>query len=315
MVTILADSLVPIFVGLLLGYIAGLRKMVDNKNVKSLITFLMTYTLPCSLFVAIAMTPRQALLRQTRGAIALAIVYVVVFVATYYASRKLVRDTAGGSAVLALTIGFPNAAAVGIPLLTAVYGPQATVTVAVAIAIGAITVTPITLAILENGTSAGKSPSQRTSVWVSLWGALKKPVFWAPMLGVLIAATGVHMPPYLDKSLIIVGGATEGTALFVTGLIASAQRFRMDWSVGWAVVGKNLIQPALCLGVAPLLSTPLEEAKYAVLLSAVPAGFFGVLFGEGFGTESERASSSLIASTVLCIFTLTGWILVLDRMH
>jgi len=55
------------------------------------------------------------------------------------------------------------------------------------------------------------------------------------------------MPIYLDKSLTILGGTTEGTALFVTGLIASAQRFNLNWSVGWALLGKNVIQPALCL--------------------------------------------------------------------
>jgi malonate transporter and related proteins len=242
-------------------------------------------------------------------------VYVVVFVATYYASKNLGKDNAGRSAVLALTIGFPNAAAIGLPLLTAVYGPHASVSVAVAIAIGAITVTPMTLAILENGAGSDKTSAGETSIGASLWRALKKPVFWAPLLGVLAAAASFHMPLYLDRSLTIVGGATEGTALFVTGLIASAQRFRMDWGVIWSVIGKNVIQPALCLGVALLLSTPLEEAKHAVLLSAVPGGFFGVLFGEGFGVESERASSSLIASTLFCIFTLTGWIIVLDRMH
>ncbi len=59
MVKILTNSLVPIFVGLLLGYFAGQRKVVDSKDVKGLITFLKSFSLPCSLFVAIALTPRQ----------------------------------------------------------------------------------------------------------------------------------------------------------------------------------------------------------------------------------------------------------------
>ena len=46
MITILANALVPIFAGLLLGYIAGLRNVVDNRNVKSLITFVMSFALP-----------------------------------------------------------------------------------------------------------------------------------------------------------------------------------------------------------------------------------------------------------------------------
>jgi len=67
MIQVLANSLVPIFVGLLFGYAAGLRKVVDNKDVRSLISFLMTFALPCSLFVTIARTPRLLLWRQAKG--------------------------------------------------------------------------------------------------------------------------------------------------------------------------------------------------------------------------------------------------------
>jgi predicted permease len=315
MIEVLANSLVPVFVGLLFGYAAGLRKVVDNKDVRSLVSFLMTFALPCSLFVAIARTPRQLLWGQAKGAVVLAIVYVVVFVATYYASRNLAKDTAANSAVLALTLGFPNTAGVGFPLLLAVYGPGASVTVAVGLAVGAITITPVTLAILESGTSAGRKLSPAARIRVSLVRALQKPVFWAPVLGVVAAVVGLHMPAYLDRSLTILGDATEGTALFVTGLIVSAQRFDLSWGVGWAVFGKNVIQPALCLAVALLVGMPVEQTKYVVLLAAIPSGFFGILFGEGFDSTPKVASSSLIASTVLGIFTLAGWIILLSHLH
>ena len=315
MIEVLANSLVPVFVGLLFGYVAGLRKVVDNKDVRSLVSFLMTFALPCSLFVTIARTPRQFLWGQAKGAVVLAVVYVVVFVATYYASRNLHKENAANSAVLALTLGFPNTAGVGLPLLLAVYGPEASVTVAIALAVGAITVTPITLAILESGTTAGKTLSHAVRIRTSLWGALKKPVFWAPVLGVVTAVVELHMPIYLDKSLTILGDATEGTALFVTGLIASAQRFNLNWGVGWAVFSKNVIQPALCLALAPLMGMPLAQTRYVVLLSALPCGFFGILFGEGFDATPKVASSSLIASTVLGIFSLAGWIILLSHLH
>jgi predicted permease len=135
------------------------------------------------------------------------------------------------------------------------------------------------------------------------------------VLGVVAAVVELHRPIYFDKSLSILGDATEGTALFVTGLIASAQRFNLNWGVGWAVLGKNVIQPALCLAVALVLGLPLDHTRYAVLLSALPSGFFGILFGEGFDATPEVASASLIASTVLGIFTLAGWIILLSHLH
>src|SRR6202453_5062877 len=279
MIELLANSLVPIFVGLLFGYVAGLRKVVDNKNVKTLVSFLMTFALPCYLFVTMASTPRQLLWDQAKPALVFAIVYVALFVATYYASRHLIKDAAANSAVLALTLGFPNAAAVGIPLLLAVYGPRASVTAVVALAVGAITITPITLAILQSGASADGTLSHAARIRASLWSALKNPVFWAPLLGVVIAVIQFRMPVYIEKGLIILGAATEGAALFVTGLIVSAQRFTLNSKVGWAVLAQDVIQPTLCLVVMLQLAMPMDQIRYVVVLSTIPWVFFGILLG------------------------------------
>ena len=314
MVTILANALVPIFAGLLLGYIAGLRGVVENRNVKSLITFVMSFALPCSLFVAIARTPRHLLWSQGRVAVALAIVYFVIFGLTHFAAQRLGKNTAADSTVLALTLGFPNAAAVGLPLLLAAYGNGAVVSVAVAIAIGSITISPITLAILESSTVEGKALSPMTRIWTSAWKAIKKPVVWAPVLGVLAVAIDFHIPTYAERSLTVLGSATTGTALFLTGLVVSAQRFKFTWGVSWSVFAKNLLQPTLGLLVARSLSLPLEAIRAVVLISAIPCGFFGIVFGKGFDATPEVASSSLIASYVIGIFTLAGWIIFLSHL-
>src|ERR1700677_995350 len=165
MIRSLTNALVPIFAGLLLAYIAGLRNVVDNRNVKSLITFVMSFALPCSLFVTIARTPRHLLWSQDRVAIGLAIVYFVIFGLTHFAAQRLGKNTAADSTVLALTLGFPNAAAVGLPLLLAAYGNGAVVSVAVAIAIGSITISPITLAMLESSWVEGRALSPMTRIW------------------------------------------------------------------------------------------------------------------------------------------------------
>jgi malonate transporter len=123
------------------------------------------------------------------------------------------------------------------------------VSVALAIAAGAATISPITLAILEINTRDHDSPSALARLRVSLWSAIRRPVVWAPMLGVLAVAVNLVVPGYVDKSLTIFGTAIAGTALFLTGLLMSAQRFNLSWSVEWSVIGKTLLQPCDFLGV------------------------------------------------------------------
>jgi hypothetical protein len=79
MTKILADALVPIFAGLLIGYFAGLWRRMDNQNVRTLITFVMSFAVPCSLFMSIAQTPRAELREQAGAALVLTIVYAGSF--------------------------------------------------------------------------------------------------------------------------------------------------------------------------------------------------------------------------------------------
>ncbi len=67
MINTLANALVPIFAGLLLGYFAGLRGAMDNQNVRTLITFVMSFAIPCALFSAVARTPFAALRQLGTG--------------------------------------------------------------------------------------------------------------------------------------------------------------------------------------------------------------------------------------------------------
>ncbi len=314
MTAILAFALIPVFFGLLLGYFAGIRRFVDNRDVHSLVRFVMNFALPCSLFLAIAHTDLRTLRSQSGLIVVLGLVYLALFFVTLFFERKMFRSGAGDSAVLALTLGFPNVTAVGIPLLDAVYGPSAAAATAMGIAIGAVTISPIALAILEHSTPKGHAVSQAAQVRSSLWKAVKRPVVWAPVLGVLAALIRLHLPDFANRSLTVMGNATAGAALFLTGLIVSAQRFRMDGRVMAAIVAKNLLQPALCLALAWMIGLSVVETRHAVLIAAIPCGFFGLVFGKGFNSSPLTASSSLIFSYVVGIATLAGWIVLLGRL-
>ncbi len=314
MVSVLAFALIPIFFGLLLGYFAGIRKFVDNRDVHSLVRFVMNFALPCSLFTAIAHTDR-AMLRSQGGLVAvLGVVYLALFFLAWFVERRVFRSNAADSAVLALTLGFPNATAVGIPLLDALYGPSAAAATAMGIAIGAVTISPITLSILERSTLKGHTHSPARQIASSMWKAVKRPVVWAPVLGVVAALAQLHLPDFVNRSLTLMGNATAGAALFLTGLIVSAQRFRLEGRVIAAIAAKNLLQPALCLGIAWMIGLSVVETRYAVLIAAIPCGFFGLVFGKGFNSSPLTASSSLIFSYVFGIATLAGWIVLLGRL-
>ena len=107
MIKILADALVPIFAGLLLGYVAGLRGVMDNKNVQTLITLVMSFAVPCALFLSIISAPRAALREEIPSALVFTLGYTVVYALSFLWTTYGMNLHASDSSVVALTVAFP----------------------------------------------------------------------------------------------------------------------------------------------------------------------------------------------------------------
>ena len=58
------------------------------------------------------------------------------------------------------------------------------------------------------------------------------------------------------------------------------------------------------MGLVVLLPIDRDTARAAILLCALPSGFFGVLFGLRYGLESQVAGSTLIVSSLVSVATL-----------
>jgi malonate transporter len=312
MTNILADALVPIFAGLVLGYLAGRFRVMDNQNVRTITAFVMSFAVPAALFLAIARTPRGVLREQLPTAIVLAVVFVILYAISFAWTRFGVRLSSSDSSVIALTVSFPNSAAVGLPLLASVFGSQSAVTVATSLAVGSITVSSITLAILEAGRdNKGLSPRHFA---LALIRSFRSPVLWAPLLGLLLSCVELKLPSFVDRSLAVMGRAADGSALVLTGLVVSAQKFEIGRKTFAVVLLKNAVQPALALGIALLIHLSHEQIRYVTLISALPCGFFGIVFGKSFGSNSNLASAGLIASYIIGVGTLAAWIIVVSHL-
>jgi malonate transporter len=299
--TILA-SLAPVFLVMALGYWAGHTSEFDNRNVGSLNALVMDFALPAALFTAMAQASRQAMIDQAPLAMVLSGAMLAAYGATYVVERTWFGSDRRASALIALTASGPNVGSAGLPIVAALFSKSVAISVAVAIAVAAIVVTPLSLLLLE---SANGKEANLLSVMKK---ALLKPIVIAPVLGLLCSLAGFSPPPLVESTLTLVGQGASGTALFLTGLVLSAQPIRFSANVGWTVGVKNVLQPLL----TALLALPLlggMEARVAVMLMAVPSGAFGVLFAIRYGVASAQIGTMLIASTLLSTVTLTAAIL------
>jgi len=300
---VVIQALVPIFFVMLLGYFAGRVRTIDNHHVGEINALVMDFALPASLFVATASTPREVMIGEwPLFTIQAAIMLLPLF--GWYAWQRMRGIARGEAAVQALTVAQPNYAAAGLPIVAALGGSGATVQVAVAIAAATILPSPITLLVLELSGAKAAGESKAARVRRALRRSLTKPIVLAPVFGALLSLSGMPLGPVAHASLELVGQAAGGVALFLTGLILSAQPFRLDGQVVVATLVSNIARPLLVVAIAMLLPVPSDLVKISILLAALPSGFFGILFGVNYKLESAASGSMVIASTVFSIATL-----------
>jgi malonate transporter len=313
MLHVILMALAPVFFVMGLGFVAGRTGVIDNKNVSGLNALVMNFAVPASAFIAIASAPRDDMLRQgwlfaIEGAVMLA-----VYLIWYVWERRVAGTSEGESATQALTIAFPNIAGVALPLVSAILGPAGAVPVAIALAAGSILVTPLTLVLLamSDEPAAGDTLSSSARVLRSLRQALLKPIVIAPVLAIALSLSGLRLDSVTHASLTLIGQAAGGVALFLTGLVLSAQSFRMDATIAGATVAGDIIRPLMVIAIVHFLPVPPETAKVAILLAAVPSGFFGILLGLNHRLGATETGPMVIVSTVFSIATLATAIAVL----
>jgi malonate transporter len=313
MLHVILMALAPVFFVMGLGFFAGRAGFIENRNVASLNALVMNFAVPASAFVAIASAPRAEMLQQGWLFAIQAAVMLLVYLLWYFWQSRIAGTSKGESATQALTIAFPNIAGVALPLVSAILGPAGAVPVAIALAAGSIVVTPLTLVLLalnddptRSGTGASRPPLLPT-----LRQALLRPLVVAPVLGIAMSMSGLHLDPVAAASLKLIGQGAGGIALFLTGLVLSAQAFRMDWTIAGATVAGDIVRPLIVVAIVLVFPVPPDTAKVAILLAAVPAGFFGILLGLGHRLGATETGPMVILSTVFSIATLATAIAVL----
>lgn len=309
MTYVIVHALAPIFIIMLLGFYAGKAGMVDNKNVSLLNIFVMDFALPAALFSATVQTPWAGIIQQSPLILVLVLAMWIVYAAIYFISTRVFKKSPQDAAVLTLTVALPNYAALGLPILGSVLGESAStsLSVAVSIACGSVLMTPFCLLTLERekARAAGNAGSAGIGMLpVLMWRSVTKPIVWGPLLGVVLSGLGVTMPELVLAAIKPLGLSATAGALFLTGVILSARQLKINGVVVLSSITTMLIQPFIAWGLVLAFGISGQVAITAILMVALSAGFFGVVFGNRFGVQSPDAEATLLISSLLCIITL-----------
>ena len=300
--SMIVEALVPVAFVIMLGVLAGRLGVIKADGSSVLASLALDFCLPALLFAATA-NMTLAELENWRFFLGIAVgllsVYLIALVASVVAFRKPIA----AGALQALNSAFPNMAFMGVPVLTAVIGTSATLSVVIGNLISSFVLLPITLTLLE----AGKPQSgagHAAVAWKSLLGAIKQPLVWAPLAGILLSVAQVPLPQVASKSLNLIGESTSGVALFALGLVLSGQKLQIGVPALVNVVLKVLIQPAAMWLLAVLLGVTGVYRREMVLLGALPTASMTAMFAVQYNVYVAESDATILLSTIISVATL-----------
>lgn len=306
MIDILIKDILPIFVIMFLGYMAGKRKVFNSTDSKILNKLVLTYALPAALFVSIVKADRAMLFDDLKLTIVSLVVITGMFLWAYFSCYKFFKHTKSEAAVCALISGSPTIGFLGFAILEPIYGATATtglVVAIVSIVVNAVNI-PIGMALLNHGKGDASNASHGNPVV----DALKEPVCWAPILAVILVLAGVRFPSILDPNFELIAKANSGVAVFAAGLTLSGMSFQLDKEVVYNTIQKLVLMPAALLVVGMLFQMEADKLQMMVLAGALPPAFSGIIIGNQKQLYERTGTSSLAFSILLFVLAAPFWI-------
>lgn len=307
MIDILIKDILPIFVIMFLGFMAGKKKVFKTEDSKVLNKLVLTYALPAALFVSIVKADSAMLFDDLKLTVVSLVVITGMFLWAYYSCYKFFKHSKSEAAVCALISGSPTIGFLGFAILEPIYGSTATtglVVAIVSIVVNAVNI-PIGLALLNNGRGDDTNGVKKTNPVVD---ALKEPVCWAPILAVILVLLDIKFPAILDPNFELIAKANSGVAVFAAGLTLSGMKFQLDKEVVYNTIQKLILMPAVLLIVGLLFHMESDKLQMMVLAGALPPAFSGIIIGNQNQLYERTGTSSLAFSILLFIFAAPFWI-------
>ena len=307
MIDILIKDILPIFVIMFLGYLAGKKGVFKTEDSKVLNKLVLTYALPAALFVSIVKADSAMLFDDLKLTIVSLVVITGMFLWAYFSCYKFFKHTKSEAAVCALISGSPTIGFLGFAVLEPIYGATATtglVVAIVSIVVNAINI-PIGLALMNQGRGSTVQGAKKSNPVID---ALKEPVCWAPILAVILVLLGIRFPTVLDPNFELIAKANSGVAVFAAGLTLSGMKFQLDGEVVYNSLLKLVMMPAILLIVALLFHMEADKLQMMVLAGALPPAFSGIIIGNQYQLYERTGTSSLAFSILLFVIAAPFWI-------
>ncbi len=295
----------PFFGLILIGYISGRLSKQPASALGWLNFFVIYVSLPALFFKLVSRTPLAELTRIDFIAAALAATYAI-FLLVFLVGRFIRRNSIADCTIQALAGAYGNIGYMGPGLALLAFGEAAAVPVALIFCFenaAHFMAAPALMAF------AGGDERPRAAVALDVVRKIVyHPFIIATAIGFVAAAFSFEPPLALQRLIDYLAQAAAPCALFAMGVTLALRPLkRIPAEIGYIVPIKLLLHPLLVYVVLGLAGNfdPLWIYT-AVLLASLPTATNVFVIGQQYGVWQERASATILITTVLSVLTVSG---------
>ncbi|MCW5716556.1 MAG: AEC family transporter [Bauldia sp.] len=301
----IATLALPFFALMFLGFGAGKWLRIPDQGLAGLQVFILYFALPALFFRLISNTPIEQL-GEWRFILATTSATLIVFALGFIVGMIVTRRNVAEATMQGLAASYANNGHMGPGLALAAFGPAAAVPTALVFCFDNLlmfTLAPVGVSI---GRRDGAGPG--TIALLVLRRVFTHPFIIATILGVIAAALHFRPPEPIDHLLELLSNAAAPCALFTLGIVLAKQPLkRLPVDLPILMFLKLVGHPLLTWVMLSLFSNFEPVWVYtAVLIASLPMATNVFVIAQQYGVWVNRASSAVLISTVVAVFSVTG---------
>ena len=295
--SVIVDSVVSLFIMILVGFYGSKRKIITSEINKGLTDILIKIALPFMIATSFIFTYDDNIKSNLIKTFYYSLIAYVIMIAVSYLLLVPIKNDK--KTILHFGNVFTNTGYVGFPILYSIYGAEGVI-------YGSIFNMFFVIFLWTYGLSLFKGNFNKKEIKLEIKKALFNPSIIAVFIGIIIMIFNIKLPNALLSSMKSIGNITGPLSMIIIGVILSNVKLKnhlKDWTIHYGIVVNLIIIPIIIYFISLFLGESSKSINTVIIMTAMPASAMTSILAESFDKEKEYAAVLVSVTTLLSLIT------------
>ncbi len=295
MFTIALNSMLALFIFMLVGYICTKKRLFDNQTITNFNKLLINITAPAMFISAMNIAIEKQLIKPSIQAIIFGFCFHLIALLIAYIIVKVFKIKA--KSIWLLTLTFANIGFLGFPLINDLFGNKA-------LFFTSLINISFNVLIFSVGIIIISASDNNNISWKRL---LLNRAFIGTIIGLTLFIIPFNLPTFISKSIYMIGQITPPLSMIVVGSVFAStsiiSAFKKPEIFLLALV-KLVVIPVIIYFSFSLVIDNQQLVQIFTILAATPSAVLNVVLSKEYGNDDIYACEIIFITTLFSVITL-----------